>query len=448
MKIKKALAKKQILCESLFMEKISVRINIEATIEIGQLKFDLVMKEIIKLLKLTAQQIFSSIAVEINRALPELIGTKGINVRCGKCGARRGFTKRGFRKDGRKIKTSIAVMIFPSLQMMECPNCGHRFSPLLQILGIEKYQRASSELMKKTIEAAINLPYRLARRVVTACTGAAISVHAIWKEIQKRGPMVKEGIADDEEALFGGDGTGIPIRGAGKRGKELKIIAQHKKQGGLRIIGIGIGEYKKDWDFAKKICADIKKKFKISLFCGDGGVYIELKNYLKGILFQRDLWHIHHSLKHVLWSEGIKRSSEEYKEIVGKAFGIVKLPKNLNHEDINYKKIKEKIKRLNFLIDRCVGFGYFKVADYLEEAKNCLFTFADKRLKSRKLMKTNSLVERVMREVNFRADVACAWSDRGILNIMKLRLAVVYNNLDLDTLYVKEIGGEKRRYCG
>ena len=54
-----------------------------------------------------------------------------------------------------------------------------------------------------------------------------------------------------------------------------------------------------------------------------------------------------------------------------------------------------------------------------------MFTAVLNRLQGR----TNSLVERVMRTVNFRINVG-KWSEAGALNVTKLRLAYYYNGFD------------------
>ena len=44
--------------------------------------------------------------------------------------------------------------------------CHYRFSSVLQVLGIKRYQRISNELKRKGVDAAIHLPYLLARNVL------------------------------------------------------------------------------------------------------------------------------------------------------------------------------------------------------------------------------------------------------------------------------------------
>lgn len=55
-----------------------------------------------------------------------------------------------------------------------------------------------------------------------------------------------------------------------------------------------------------------------------------------------------------------------------------------------------------------------------------MFTSIEKKLKS----KTTSLVERVMKTVNFRINVG-KWSENGALNVNKIRLGYYYNDYDV-----------------
>ena len=68
--------------------------------------------------------------------------------------------------------------------------------------------------------------------------GWAVDKMTIWKSVQQIGaPM--EFVLDGKEAPRGeADGTGIGITGIPKRGKELKVLVQYKRGGGIRVAGI------------------------------------------------------------------------------------------------------------------------------------------------------------------------------------------------------------------
>jgi septum formation topological specificity factor MinE len=87
--------------------------------------------------------------------------------------------------------------------------------------------------------------------------------------------------------------------------------------------------------------------------------------------------------------------------------------------------IESKRKRLEAVIVHCREKGYKHTASYLENARPDMFTAIEKRLNG----KTTSKVERLMRTVNMRANVS-KWSEAGVLNVTKIRLAYYYNGFD------------------
>ncbi len=420
---------------------LNININFNKKIVISQVKFN----EILKILKIItielAKQLFKIIIIQIDRIIIQQIVTNEIEIKCPKCGKVVRYIKRCFRKDERKIKTSLCKLIFPYLQMIGCKRCGHRFSPLLLLLGIEKYIRISVELKIKAVYTVLHTTYLWAKRIIEKGIEVTISKMSIWRAVQEFGKKMKYSIDEQGEGIIEIDGTGIPTRNGNKRGSEMKLVVQHKKKGSVKLVGIGIGEYKKNWGFIEKIIENAKKKLKEIMIVGDGDVFSGIKKYLDGVKFQRDLWHIYHRLKYLLWEAGIKRTEEVYREIVTKTFGIIKVNKDIKREEIDEKKVKEKLERLNELIMyikneglKIGNEGLKKIADYLRKASGYLFTFLDKKSSHRILVKTSSLIERLMREINFRIDVAGSWSDAGALNITKLRLGVVYNKIELENL--------------
>ncbi len=66
---------------------------------------------------------------------------------------------------------------------------------------------------------------------------------AIWKSVQQVGAGMDFVLDENEEPRCEADGTGVGITGIAKRGKELKVLVQYKKSGGIRVAGIDIGNY-------------------------------------------------------------------------------------------------------------------------------------------------------------------------------------------------------------
>jgi len=248
----------------------------------------------------------------------------------------------------------------------------------------------------------------------------------IWRCVQKVGKTIEFGIDANESNEFEADGTGIPIQGIKKRGKELKVFIQKKISGGVRIAGLTLGNYHNGWDKLFEPLLEQLKEFKEVLILTDGDTSIldSLSNIT--IIVQRCLWHIPHQAKYTMWEDKIKRKSEDWLYILCKLYTITSLPRLIYDDDEIATIIKQKTKTFDKLINYCFENGYLKTYTYLLNAKPDMFTAFEKKLNGR----TTSLVERVMRTVNLRIDVG-KWSTCGALNALKIRLAYYYNGFDV-----------------
>lgn len=105
------------------------------------------------------------------------------------------------------------------------------------------------------------------------------------------------------------------------------------------------------------------------------------------------------------------------KKILCDAILACTLPRPPEEKELIENIIKEKKKRLEALIEFCKKQGYRKCATYLTNADPDMYTAFRKKLDG----KTTSMVERVMRTVNFRINVG-KWTEKGTLNVNKIRL--------------------------
>lgn len=125
--------------------------------------------------------------------------------------------------------------------------------------------------------------------------GVTLKKMTIWRCVQKLGKSLTFSLDPDEKNIGEADGTGIPIRGIKKRGREVKVFVQLKKSGGCHVAGVSIGKYESGWEKLFTPLLDQFKWFKNFLLVTDGDTSIlkGLGNKLE-ILFQRCLWHIPH----------------------------------------------------------------------------------------------------------------------------------------------------------
>jgi len=78
-------------------------------------------------------------------------------------------------------------------------------------------------------------------------TGTRVSLMTIVRSMRAFAQKIQLGVNKKESNIFEADGTGIPTLGSAKRGSELKVLAQRKKSGKIRIAGMRIGSYKRGW---------------------------------------------------------------------------------------------------------------------------------------------------------------------------------------------------------
>lgn len=345
---------------------------------------------------------------------------------CDKCGNNHQF----IWKTRHGKKTSL-LTIFGSLNLfqlqVQCKNCGHKMYLTRKLIGVAPRKRIPLDTIRKLGMIGALTTFRVAKKIV-GMFGIVLDKMTVWHSVQKLSEEVELGLDPDERASGEADGTGIPIRGIKKRGKEMKVFVQLKKKGGVRVAGLSIGNYDSGWDKLFKPLLPDLKCFKHFLLVTDGDTSIlkGLGNKVK-VLFQRCLWHIPHQFKWYLWKDGVKRKSKEWVNALSQLIEISNI-KSLQHdkecvEDIIFIKTE----KLNNLIMFCEKNGWKHCTSYLQNAKPDMFTSLSNKLNG----KTTSRVERVMKNINMRINVG-KWSPQGALNVNKIRLAHYYNGFDVD----------------
>lgn len=172
--------------------------------------------------------------------------------------------------------------------------------------------------------------YRVVKKIASMFTAANFSLMTILRCIRKTGQNIEFSIQEQEKNEFEADGTGIPVKKAAKRGKELKVLVQRKKKGGIRIAGMTIAEYKKGWERLFNPLKKSLKKFGEIFLITDGDTSpLEGSEGIK-IILQRCLFHIPHETKYTLWQDKVKRKSEHWNYILAKILEIT-----------NVRRIKE-----------------------------------------------------------------------------------------------------------
>ena len=352
---------------------------------------------------------------------------------CSGCGNDRNFSWKTHHGKPTSLRTIFALLTIRQLQV-KCRCCDRKMFITRKLLGLEARVTTPPQTRKRLALLGSLTTFRVAEKI-TGMFGLKLCRMSIWRSVQREAEALEFGLDPGEKAEGEADGTGIPIKGIKKRGRELKVFIQKRIEGGCRIAGLAIGRYESDWDkLFKPILPDFSV-FKEFLLVTDGDTSI-----LKGlgdkvkVIVQRCLWHIPHQLKYCLWQDEVKHKSEAWKKVLTDAILVCTLPRPPDEEALISNIIEDKRKALNRLIEHCRKNGYDRCATYLTNAASDMFNAFEKKLHG----KTTSLAERVMRIVNFRINVG-KWTERGALNVNKIRLAHYYNGYDANKHNKKEV---------
>ena len=319
------------------------------------------------------------------------------------------------------IKTIFGNILLPQLQI-KLSDTGKRKVITRLLLGIEPRKRIPDITIKALGLMGSLASYRVVRKISSMFTNVSFSLMSILRSVRKTGEMIDFKIDKNASNIFDADGTGIPIKNGGKRGKELKVLAQRKKNGKIQISGMSIGKYKGGWDKLFKPLLESLKVFKEIFLVTDGDTSI-----LKGIngikvILQRCLFHIPYEAKYTLWQDKVKRKTDNWVYILSDLIDICNVKRIKEDESVAKKIIEKKKKRLIKLIAFCRANGYQKTSSYLENALNDIFSGIEKKI----MGVTTSLLERMMRTLNMRINIA-QWSTKSALAVCKIRGAYYYN---------------------
>jgi len=345
---------------------------------------------------------------------------------CGHCGNDREFIWKTRHGKPTKILTVFQWVILRQLQV-QCKRCGHKLNITRPLLNIEPMKRIPADTYRKLGLIGSLTTYRVAAKIVNMF-GWAVDKMTVWKSVQKTAEEIDFKLDPDEMPCGEADGTGIAINGINKRGKELKVFVQYKRGGGIRVAGVDIGNYNGSWHRLFKGSMEVFKGFGKFLLITDGdtSIFDSLKDKVS-IIFQRCLWHIPHQLKYALWKDRgkVERKGKQWFQIMSEVLEICAIRPLVDCEETIKAMIASKKGRLDKVIEFCKEREYKATVEYLENAKDNMFTAINNKLHGR----TTSRVERLFRTVNMRANVG-KWSIAGGLNVTKVRLAYYYNGFD------------------
>jgi hypothetical protein len=400
---------------------ITIEFECQFRVDLQHSDFSSIMKAFLMLLPQLLEDFFQKVLVGFGEYE---MGLKKKSFACKCCGNDTEFVWKTRHGKATTILTWFRWITLKQLQVL-CKRCGSKQYITRMLLGMEPKKRVPDETRRKLALMGALTSYRVSAKI-GKMFGWAVDRMTIWKSVQQIGANMDFVLDGNEEPRGEADGTGIGITGIPKRGKELKVLVQYKKGGGIRVAGIDIGNYNGSWEKLFQKSLEVIKEYKrpfLLLTDGDTSIFESLKGKVT-ILIQRCLWHIPYQAQYVLWKDAVKRKSKEWLFVVAELMEICAI-RLVDCQDTIQAMIASKRTRLERTIAYCREKEFTHTVSYLENARGDMFTAIENRLEG----KTTSRVERLFRTVNMRVNVS-KWSTEGALNVTKIRLAYYYNGFD------------------
>jgi len=339
------------------------------------------------------------------------------------------FTKLGFRRGGRSIRTHLGEVNF-RVRNVRCERCGERYTPILRFLDLRERKRRLSSLEKIVAEVVSLETYGKSENLVEKATGERIpdaTMHDWMADIDW--DALDLGRYKRAKTVMA-DGTGVKMRG-GSRG-ELRVVIGLDGRNKPFPLGVYSGT---PWErIGPEIKARLKDRDQATLFVHDGEIAID--EHLSGIAEKtgRCRWHMPRGVKYALWGDGAGK--DEQQDYARKLRGIlgVEIPADdwqaLGADDLAplRKELDDSRKAYEKLVEEFGARGYVKAREYLANAMGKVFTQVETWLDTGVVMPgTISQLERIMRELGRRLKkLGYGWTDEGLVRIAKILLKRIH----------------------
>lgn len=336
-------------------------------------------------------------------------------IRCPRCESAE-WVKRGSRP--RQLKTTRGTFRF-QLRQITCKACERTWSPLVEGLGLEAYQRVTEELRESLVGLVTELSYRKTSRWGEQMLGTTLAPMTLWREVQKRGRQVEFTFDPDDVERIEVDGTKVPA-GPRKRGEPLNLAfsiegrrwGRGRWRRRKRLVGMGLGSG--SWKRA------LPPELSPELVVSDGGTDVvpAVRRRLPDARLQRCEWHLVHSLDYQLWKDGRKKPERDRR--ADELHALLFEP--LEEEAGNRRARIRLWSHEHFEADTNGRRFLHEAVDHVCYPRPST-------------LRTTSHAERAMRELNRRTDVGAPWSVPGIDHLLRLRLARRYNPDDYHRIW-------------
>jgi hypothetical protein len=339
---------------------------------------------------------------------------------------------------------------------LRCKHCRKSIVPLRHFLGLESYQKKTSELEKIVTEVVSEQSYRRTSSHLETIGSIPVPHTTLHRWVMKSD--CDEITQTKRVQTIIADGTGYKMKpvldektGELSNRGEVRVVVGITKDGVVLPYGAWTDE---SW---RKIGNEIKKanhpsenlKFKPIAKClvsdGEEGLIRGLKKLTEEQ--QRCMWHVPHDLGPLLrYKDGATKETSSQITSDLWAFIDIELPKD------DYKKVKledkltiekktwEAERKLVELIQELKDRGYKAAANYLTNAKDKMFSYV--RLWLREGItnpRVSSMIERMMREIGRRIKkIGFGWSPEGAAKMTRIIIKRITSANEWDKYWKKK----------
>jgi hypothetical protein len=324
----------------------------------------------------------------------------------------RTFRRTGRWSDERTLYGGDGIVVRFRPQTVKCVACGKRFTPILEALELEGYQRKSDELLLRVTQSVAETSYRRGSDQLEVFGEVPIPKSTAHRMVAEVEIPTSE---SEEETILGADGTGFK-RQPGKKG-EVRFVLEIKGNGSLHPLGVWAGT---SWE---DISREVKQRQagQASLFISDGERALEKWMGKLAQQQSRCHWHFSRDLSYALWQDGVsKEQRDDEKENARRLLAIELPPEDM--EELSPRKRLELGRRIESaeaeLADLQQAFlekGYNRAATYVGNAKDRLFGYLRTWMATGiACPRATSIIENLIRELVRRLKkIGWNWSDAG-----------------------------------
>jgi hypothetical protein len=361
------------------------------------------------------ERVLSSLVEELLRVAQEqwlALQEELVCTACGVVHGEEGWVRRGVRP--RRLCTSSGTFDF-SLVQLTCRACGKTRAIAEQALGLKPRQRFSTEVQRKLVERPYDASYGRSVRSAEECMRVRISRSTLhgWVQAHARRLQLRP---DPQAEVILADGTKVRA-GTRVELEDLRAAFQFVRrdtQGPrpraiLRLIGLEVGP--RTWP--KVLRGDGQTRLVVT--DAEPALRPHIRKVYPQARHQQCEWHVTHTLDWSLREDGV--ALDERKKLRAELSSILWGQRSPATKRRLYTQYVERLRQ------------YPKSHRQLREARAyILFATPSK-------MRTTSLIERQIREVDRRALVGVRWSTSGLRNLLLLSFAKRHNPDDYQQLW-------------